>query len=99
MRRKPGLQQNLVHQHVKTAVECSCTAETLTATTSGLSQVAASRHAARSTHSPICRINPLSSAIGMKIVGRDGAALGVLPAQQRFEADDLCRISRCICGW
>jgi hypothetical protein len=49
--------------------EWICTAETLTAMLSGAAQVAASAQAVRSTHSPICMISPLSSAIGTKSRG------------------------------
>ena len=55
---------------------------------SGLGPARRLGQASRSTHSPICRIAPLSSAIGMKR-RRDRAALGMVPAHQRLEADDL----------
>ena len=61
----------------------------LTAICSGCGQDAASRQASRSTHSPIGRMRPLSSAIGMNVAGRDHAAGRVMPAHQRLEADDL----------
>ena len=44
------------------------------------------------THSPIFRISPLSSAIGMKIDGEIVAADRMVPAQQRLEADDLAAV-------
>ena len=40
-------------------------------------------------HSPIGTISPLSSASGMKTPGGIGAALRMMPADQRLEADDL----------
>ena len=47
----------------------TCSAETFTAIFSGLSQEAASRQAVRRTHSPMGRIRPVSSAMGMNSIG------------------------------
>ena len=55
----------------------------------GSGQVATARHASSITHSPIAGIRPASSATGMKTFGRDDAALRVVPADQRFEADQF----------
>ena len=40
-------------------------------------------------HSPIATISPLSSASGIKVPGAIDAALRMLPANQRLEAEDL----------
>ena len=47
--------------------------------------------AVRSTHSPIGRISRLSSASGMNAERLDEAALRIVPAHQRLDADDLSR--------
>ena len=52
---------------------------------------AAWRQASRSTQRPIGTIRPISSASGMKLSGREHAALGVMPAQQRLDAGDARR--------
>ena len=44
------------------------------------------RQPSRRTQRPIGTIRPVSSAIGMNSSGRDEAALGVAPAQQRLDA-------------
>ena len=64
----------------------NCTADRLTATRS-VARPGRSRagRPARSTHSPIGTIRPISSASGMNCAGRDHAALRMPPAQQRLE--------------
>ena len=54
----------------------NCTAETLTATMQSFGQLAASRQAVRSTHSPIEVITPVSSASGMKSSGDTAPRVG-----------------------
>ena len=63
----------------------NCKAETLTATLMCAGHFAASRQALRRTHSPIGTISPFSSATGMNSLGRNDAALRMLPSQKRFE--------------
>ena len=46
------------------------------------------RHASWSAHAPIGTMRPVSSASADELVGPDQAALGVLPAHERLEADD-----------
>ena len=72
----------------------NCTGDRLIAICSGLGQDAACRHASRMIHSPIATIRPLSSASGMKVPGGIDAALRMLPAHQRLEADDLAADAR-----
>ena len=50
--------------------------DTLTATRTEPGQRAASRHAVRSTHSPIASISPHSSATGMKSAGETSPRVG-----------------------
>ena len=64
----------------------------LSATVIGSGQVAAARQASSITHSPIDRIRPVSSATGMKTFGGTIAALRMVPADQRLEADELLRL-------
>ncbi|KMO35631.1 hypothetical protein VQ03_21510 [Methylobacterium tarhaniae] len=76
----------------------SCTAETLTAMRSGLSQEAASRQLSRRTHSPIPKMLPVSSEIGMNRSG------GTVPRSgwcQRKSASNPTTVplSIAICGW
>jgi hypothetical protein len=51
--------------------------EMLTATFNGFGHDVAYRQASRSTHAPISRIMPLSSAIGMKLAGDTMPRLGL----------------------
>ena len=54
----------------------------------------ACRHASRRTQAPIGTIRPVSSASAMNSAGRQQAALGVLPAHERLDADDPRRSRR-----
>ena len=75
------------------------TADRLTASLTCSGHFAASAQAVRSTQSPIGRIRPASSAIGMKTTARISPRLGCVPAQQRLEADDLAESSASTIGW
>ena len=68
------------------------TAERLTASLTCSGHFAASAQAVRSTQSPMWRMRPASSAIGMKTARQDLAAGRVLPAHQRLEGDDLAEL-------
>ncbi len=64
----------------------NCTGERLTATRTSLGQTAAALQASRSTHSPIGDDEPGFLGDRNELGGRDRAALGMVPAQQRLEA-------------
>ena len=66
----------------------NCAGDRLTATLTSCDHPAASRHACRSTHSPIGTIRPVSSASGMKFDRRDHSAQRMVPAHQRLESND-----------
>ena len=70
----------------------NCRAETLTLTAIGgrpaSCQALFCRQASRSTQSPIGTIRPVSSAIGMNLLGGDQAERRVIPADQRLDRED-----------
>ena len=67
----------------------NCTGDRLIAICSGFGQDAASRQASRMIHSPIGDDQPAFLGERDEGAGRDHAALRMLPAHQRLEADDL----------
>ena len=73
--------------------------ERLTATRICSGHFAASWQAVRSTHSPICGIRPLSSASGMKMLGRDHAAASDGASAPAPRSPTICSLWALTTGW